>query len=237
MWRSNWFMEMVVGIVALTSVFCLPLRGDEPIRVACVGDSITFGWAASKGNTYPEQLGRMLGEKWSVMNCGVNSLTLLNQGDAPYQKRGPMKGALEFQPNIVVIMLGTNDTKPNNWKFKESFIADYKDLISKFAALPSKPRIYICRPAFVPGKGSWGINEAAILEQIPMLDKIAADEKATIIDVHAALKDRPELYLADNVHPNMEGVTVIAKTVFHALTGKEFSGSVLVEPPAPKAGK
>jgi len=107
-------------------------------------------------------------------------------------------------------------------------------LVDQFAQLPSKPRIFICHPAFVPGKGSYGINEAAVLEQIPMLDKFAADEKFDVIDIHGALKDHPEM-LPDRVHPNTAGATVMAKTVFQALTGKEYSGPEPVVAVAKKA--
>jgi len=204
----------------------------EPVRVACVGDSITAGVGASKGNAYPDQLGRMLGEGYTVKNFGVSGSTLLNHGDKPYQKQGAFKKALEFQPNIVVIKLGTNDTKPQNWKFKDEFVADYKDLMSQFAKLPSKPRFFLCRPAPVPGKGNFGINEAGVLEEVPMLDKIAAEEKAVVVDIYGALKDHPEM-LPDRVHPNTAGMTVLAKTVYKALTGKEFTGEApLVAAPA-----
>src|ERR1035437_4366231 len=132
------------------------------------------------------------------------------------------KMALESQPDVVVIKLGTNDTKPQNWKFKEEFLADCKDLIEQFARLPSKPRIFICHPAFVPGNGNYGINEAGVLEELPLLDQIAADESADVIDIHGALKDHPEL-LPDRILPNDRGATVLAKTIFQALTGKEFT--------------
>jgi lysophospholipase L1-like esterase len=216
-------MKRLYLLLALASAFCASASEKEPLRVACVGDSITAGVGASKGNSYPDQLGRMLGDGYVVKNFGVSGSTLLNHGDKPYQKQGAFKEALEFEPNIVVIKLGTNDTKPQNWKLKDEFVADYKDLMSQFAELPSTPRIFICRPAPVPGKGNFGINEAGVLEQIPMLDKMAAEEKAVVVDIHGALKEHPEM-LPDRVHPNTAGATVMAKTVFKALTGKEFTG-------------
>ena len=228
-------MKKHIGLLVLfVSAYLLPAAAPvdpatfkEPITVACVGDSITAGVGASKGNSYPAQLGRMLGEKWVVHNFGVSGATLLNHGDKPYQKQAAFKKALAFQPNVVVIKLGTNDTKPQNWKFKDEFIADYKDLIDQFARLPSRPRIFICHPAFVPVNGKYGINEAGVLEEIPMLDKIVANEQAEVIDIHGALKDHPEM-LPDCVHPNNAGATVMAKAVFQALTGTEFTGAVPV---------
>ena len=221
----SWVPALLAGPVELTG-------GAEPIRVVCVGDSITAGSGTTKQNSYPEQLGRMLGEKWVVINCGVGGSTLLNHGDKPYQKQAAFKRALESKPRVVVIKLGTNDTKPQNWKFKEEFISDYKDLIGQFARLPEKPRIFICHPAFVTDAGKYGIDEARVLEEIPMIDKIASEERADVIDIHGALKDHPKMF-PDHVHPNNQGATVMAQTVFKALTGQEFTGPaplVIAEP-------
>ena len=207
---------------------------SQPIKVACVGDSITAGVGASANNSYPAQLGRMLGAKWEVKNFGVSGSTLLNQGDRPYQKTPAFKGALAFLPNVVVIKLGTNDTKPQNWKFKDEFPADYKSLITQFAQLPTAPRIFVCSPAFVPGSGNFGINEAGVLEQIPLLEKISSSEKADLIDLHGALKPHPD-FLPDRVHPNTAGATVMARTVYKALTGNQFEGDPTAAPTPPQA--
>ena len=207
-----------------------PIRIDEyqsTIRVACVGDSITAGVGAAKGESYPIQLGKMLGERWQVRNFGVSGSTLLNHGDKPYQKQKAFQAALQYQPQVVVIMLGTNDTKPQNWKLKGEFTADYKDLLGRFARLPSKPRVFICRPVPVPGRGNFGINESGVREEAPMIDKIAREMQAGVIDMYGALKEHPEM-LPDRVHPNTAGATLMAKSAYKALTGKEFQGSVPV---------
>jgi lysophospholipase L1-like esterase len=201
----------------------------EPIRVACVGDSITKGVGTTKGNAYPAQLGRMLGDKWLVQNFGVSGATLLKHGDKPYQKQAAFTNALAFHPDIVVIKLGTNDTKPANWGLKADFVADYKDLIRQFAELPSHPRFFLCHPAAVVGGGKWDINEAGVLAIIPLVDQVAAELKAGVVEIHAALKDHPEM-VPDRVHPNTAGATVIATAVYRALTGKEYTGPPVLEP-------
>jgi lysophospholipase L1-like esterase len=199
-----------------------PIRVDEyqgVIRVACVGDSITAGVGAERGKSYPAQLAKMLGDKWEVRNFGVSGSTLLNRGDKPYQKQRAFQAALEYDPNVIVIMLGTNDTKPQNWKRKNEFAADYKDLLGQFAELPSKPRIFICRPVPVPGGGNYGINEAGVKEQAPLIDTIAQEMQVGVIDMYDALKDHPET-LPDKVHPNTAGATLMSKAAYKALTGK-----------------
>ena len=88
-----------------------------------------------------------------------------------------------------------------------------------FQALESKPRIYVCRPCPVPEPGNFGINETNIKLVNRLIDKLAQEENLSVIDMHAALKSKPEL-LPDRVHPNDEGAAVMAKTAYKALTGK-----------------
>lgn len=215
-----------VGFIILCAIVipAWSLAADEPTRVACVGDSITHGSGTKNPATesYPSQLGKLLGEKWVVENFGVGGATLLNHGDKPYQKTGLFKKALESKPAVVVIMLGTNDSKPQNWKHKDVFVADYKDLIEQFAKLPTHPQIFVCLPPPVPGKGNFGINEEGVTEEIPMIKQIAQDEHAHVIDIHSALVDQPKLF-PDRVHPNVDGAAILAKTVGAALTSKESS--------------
>ena len=189
------------------------------IRLACVGDSITAGVGAG-GNSYPKQLAALLGDKWEVGNFGNSGSTLLNQGDKPYQKQRKFNAALEFKPQVVVVMLGTNDTKPQNWKLKNRFAADYHDLIGKFARLPTKPRIFICYPVPVPGKGNFGINEQGIKEQRPLITRVAKEARVGVIDMYAALKEHPET-LPDRVHPNARGAGLMARAAWGVFTGKK----------------
>ncbi len=224
---------LVLSRAAIAADANAPIRVEDyqnTIRVACVGDSITAGIGASGGQAYPAQLGKILGSKWEVHNFGVSGCTLLNHGDNPYQKRGAFKAALMYKPDVVVIMLGTNDTKPQNWKFKDQLAADYKDLIGQFTKLPSKPRIFICRPVPVSASGNWGINEPGVKDEIPIIDKVAEETASGMIDMHAALADHPEM-LPDHVHPNTAGATAMARAACKALTGKDAPATA----PAAKA--
>jgi acyl-CoA thioesterase I len=226
--ESGITMKFIARLLPLIAASIMPLTGmepidtskySEPVKVACVGDSITQG-AGSKGNPYPKQLQELLGEKWKVGNFGVGGRTLMDKGDHPYMSEKAYKDALAMKPDVVIIMLGTNDTKPQNWKFKDTFVTDYTKLVASFQALESKPRIYVCRPCPVPGKGNFGINEAGVQEQIPLIDKLAKDMGLGVIDMHAALDATPEL-LPDRVHPNAAGAGKMAEAAFTVLTGKK----------------
>lgn len=217
---------MKTFISLLTLVICSAFfsrAADEaaPVRVACLGDSITFGHGVADRakNSYPAVLGQLLGAKYQTKNFGNSGATLLKKGDKPYWSLAEFKQAGEDAPGIVVIKLGTNDSKPQNWKHREDFAADLAALVDHFAALPSKPKIFLCLPVPVY-RTQWGINEAVVAgEIIPLIKKVAAEKKAGVIDLHAALAGRPELF-PDHVHPNAAGAKLIAQAVQAAIAGK-----------------
>lgn len=190
-----------------------------PIKVACVGDSITQGIGALPGKSYPAQLQDLLGDGYEVGNFGASARTLLKKGDFPYWNEKKYQEALAMEPAIVVIMLGTNDTKPQNWKFEAEFAADYRELVKSFQSLKSKPKVFLCRPVPVPGKGNYDINEENILKQIPRIDAVARELGCGVIDMHAALEKYPEM-LTDRVHPDTLGAGEMAKAAAKAIAGK-----------------
>ena len=208
----------LIGMLAASTA----LAGQQKTRVACVGDSITFGAGVrDRGkNSYPVVLGRLLGEGHEVRNFGVNGATLLKKGNKPFWKLGAFKAATDFAPNIVIIKLGTNDSKPGCWKHKADFAADLGAMVDHFAALGSKPKVWLCLPVPIYAT-RWGINEATIKgEIIPIIKQIAADKKLLTIDLYAALSDKPKLF-PDKIHPNAEGAALMAKAIHAALTAKD----------------
>lgn len=216
--------------LALTLAGCSGLNHGKPItvetytetiRVACIGDSITFGAGIKnrRADSYPAQLQDRLGLEWQVQNFGVSGATLLKNGDTPYWKQKALEYALDYKPHVVIIKLGTNDTKPQNWKHADQFVSDYTDLINTFAELPTNPRIWICYP--VPAfEEKWGIREEIITnELIPLITKVAQQTDTPVINLYKALDRRPELF-PDAIHPNTEGAGLIAAEVYSTLTGR-----------------
>lgn len=195
-----------------------PTDFKHPVRVACVGDSITQG-SGTKGNPYPKQLQALLGDKWQVSNFGVSGRTLLRKGDYPYWNEKAYQNALASEPDVVIIKLGTNDTKPQNMKHEEDFIGDYRDLVKSFQDLKSKPRVFLCRPVPVIAKGNFNITEENLQKLMSKMDTLAKEMKLDVIDMYAALDGKPEL-IPDRVHPNAKGAHEMARTAYTALTGK-----------------
>ena len=106
-------------ITLLLFALALASFAAEPLRVACVGNSITYGYGLSNPATesYPAQLQTLLGQNYNVRNFGHSGATLLSRGHRPYIQQEAYKNALAFKPDIVVIHLGINDTDPRNWPF------------------------------------------------------------------------------------------------------------------------
>jgi lysophospholipase L1-like esterase len=217
---------LLAGLFAVSSLSAAPsspvnpAKYKAPVKVACIGDSITQGAGAAAGKSYPAQLQELLGDKWKVGNFGVSGRTLLKKGDFPYWNENAYQEALKFEPDVVIIMLGTNDTKPQNWKHEAEFVDDYTALVNSFQGLASEPRVYVCRPCPVPEPGNFGITEKNLKVWIKRIDKLAKELDLEVIDMHKALADTPAL-LPDKVHPNTEGAGEMAKTAFKALTGKK----------------
>ena len=194
----------------------LPAPAPDAVRVACIGDSITDGHGIDLRdvNGYPAQMQKLLGNGYNVRNFGISARTLMNSGDLPYMNEGLWHDALAFQPDVVVIMLGTNDSKEYNWVHKKDFEGDLKKMLGALKALPTKPRIYLCKP--IPAlKDSWTISESVITgEIVPLLEKAVKKEKLEgMIDLHTALEGHPEMMQDDGIHPNAAGVRKMAETV------------------------
>ena len=209
--------------IILSSLLILALTScqKEPVRVACVGDSITFGHGIKdrENDAYPGVLRSLLGDKYDVRNFGVSGSTTMMETDMPYMNEQAYKDALAFNPQIVTIKLGTNDSKPYNWSGSDHFKKDLKTLIESFRALPSKPEIWLCLP--VPAYGhAWSINDSIIYNGvIPYIKEVAQEESLSLIDLNTPFQGK-KLYFPDTIHPNEEGEKMIAEIIFEKVFKK-----------------
>jgi lysophospholipase L1-like esterase len=213
----------IAGLLGLFLAGCSQNNAEVPVddgitRVACIGNSITYGdGIEDRSMTYPAQLGRLLGEGWEVQNFGVNGATLLKQGDLPYWETDAYREALAYNPDVVIIKLGTNDTKPQNWQYADAYIPDYEALIDSFAGLSARPQIWLALPAPAYAE-QWGISPEVIEnELIPRIRQVAARKGVPIIDLQMPLSNHPE-WFPDDIHPNAEGAGLIAQAIFDVLT-------------------
>ncbi|MBN2180937.1 MAG: hypothetical protein JW715_03410 [Sedimentisphaerales bacterium] len=215
--------KIISYILVLTLIISFAGDSAQAKLIACIGDSITYGAGIPDRtyNSYPAQLGRMLKEfdnRWQTQNFGVSGATLLRNADMPYVRQNAYAQALAAKPDVVIIKLGTNDSKSWNWAHKDEFIPDYLDLIDSFAGLSSKSEIWICKP--VPAfNDNFGISNTVIVnELIPFIDQIALQRDVRVIDLYAAFSGKSELF-PDGIHPNAQGAEIMAQTILYAIIG------------------
>ncbi len=202
---------------------CISLQARIPVKVACIGDSITFGSRIENPDTdsYPAQLQRLMGPFYEVRNYGFRARIMSQVGDHPYMKEKMYEDVKAFLPDVCVIMLGTNDTKPQNWD-PDNFRSAYALMVQELRSLPSHPDIYLCYPPAVITE-RWGINERLVVEGcIPVIAQLAEKGKLDAIDIHAATAGMPQYYADDGVHPNADGASVIARTVYKTLRSNGY---------------
>jgi acyl-CoA thioesterase I len=197
-------------------IFTLTSFAQSGIKVACVGNSITEGARIEAGKKYPEQLQTLLGETYEVRNYGIGGRTLLKKGDYPYWKEAKYQEVLQWQPDVVVIKLGTNDSKPQNWKHKADFKKDYVRFIKSFKKLPNHPKVYICKP--MPAYyENFTINPEVIKnEMLPLIDVIAKKTKVQVIDLYTPMLGKNSL-APDGIHPNADGTAILANEVYKVI--------------------
>ena len=215
-------VNILVVLFAFWAVCGNVLADDsaERIRVACVGDSITFGDQVKQRteNCYPAVLGRALGDKYDVRNFGACGASASKSAWHNYWKLKEFRASLEFKPNIVVIMFGTNDTNPKNWQRTQNTITKaFNELIDTYSALETKPKIYLCLP--VECFGSKYADEACLKMVRKEIRAVAKERGLEIINMYAALKGKKELF-PDNLHPNAEGARIMAEKVFKKIAAQ-----------------
>ena len=208
----------------------------DAIKVACIGNSITDGHGIemAPSRAYPAMLQSKLGNTYEVRNFGVSARTLLNKGDHPFMAEMAWRDAKAFAADVVVIKLGTNDSKPENWcygaEFENNLIQMIDTLCPMVPVLNKKgrptrkmmraasPRIFLCTPIHA-AKPSWNINDSVITSSIiPIIKKVAQREKLQIIDLNTQFDatDR-KLMQQDGIHPTEQGDARIAEIVFEAI--------------------
>lgn len=224
---------------------------EGAVRVACLGNSITDGFGIDMASAYgyPAMLQKKLGDGYWVRNFGVSSRTMLNKGDWPYMNEPAWRDALNFKPEIVIIKLGTNDSKPENWQYNAEFKQDLEQMIftlrpdlkqyanmpakkaqkamakalakaAKSGIAPAKPRILLCTP--IPAfKSTWNINDSVIVNGvIPIQQEVAQKYGLEVIDLHTLFANDGDKVLPDGIHPNDKGAARMADIIADALSAQ-----------------
>ena len=187
------------------------------IRVACIGDSITWGFTllVPSRQSYPALLQYMLGPDYEVRNFGCNDASARFDADTPYVKKRVYPKSLEWNPDIVLLMLGTNDTKRRNWD-PEIFRRDYRAIVQSYLDLPSAPRVILVAPIRIHmflGRPPMGLSPQTMEEGVrPAVRETASAMGLEMIDLVDLFPDSS--YCMDGVHPQATGARKLAEAIF-----------------------
>lgn len=193
----------------------LPSPQPGAVRVACIGNSITEGMGIPLSSVYgyPARLQQLLGPRFYVRNFGVSSRTMLNLGDRPYMRELAWRDARDFRPDVVIVKLGTNDSKEENWRYGTHFEADLQAMVDTLKSLPSHPRIVLATPipAFKP---TWTINDSVLVHAItPAVRRVAKRRGCLFLDLHRLSGLTEGDMQVDGIHPTAAGADKIAQVV------------------------
>jgi len=219
--------KMVILLVAIVLVFVVLFKSgflggeDTRVRITCVGDSLTYGSGVLKTrevDSYPAQLQTKLGTSHIVFNYGLRNATASAKGDLPYIDSDEYKESLKSNPDIVVLMLGTNDTKTYNWD-EEAYKSGLTELVKSYQSLSSKPTVYLMRSPYCFSLDGSDVAEYNIQPGIvendlgQVVNQVAIETNVVMIDLYIITEGKDELY-TDGVHFNAKGYDLISDAVY-----------------------
>lgn len=209
---------MMVCCVGVLLVGCggkeaAPQAMPTQTRVACVGDSITQGFG---GHGYVDLLAAQLDVVCG--NFGVCGTTALGSGAPSYRDTGAYAESLAWQADVVVLMLGTNDTA--YWRGRDAFAVDYEALVASY--LETGAKVVLCTP-LAPAADAWdngyGICPGYFAEVCGVIREVAASHGLSVVDVYS-LSEGADMTLEDGIHPNACGARCISEAVAQVLTAE-----------------
>ena len=198
---------------------------EGQIKIACAGDSTTYGHGISgwPKNNYPSLLQKLLGEKYHVNNYGVSSFAVQVDADRSYRTLPHYQESLAYDADYVVFMMGSNDSKPHNWKGADAFKEDLLSLLDTYG----DAEIILCTlPAafFLEGQTEGVTNhdiQPLVVDEIAEITReVAAERGYTLMDMHALTAQHPEWFEKDGVHPSNEGAAAMAREIYNILSSK-----------------
>jgi acyl-CoA thioesterase I len=206
-WLAFGLVAAILLGVLVTIYFSIP---HNVVRVACAGDSIT------EGTEYPNDLALMLGANYSVGNFGVGGSTVSLQSDKPYMNQTKFQSLKDFSPNIVIIMLGTNDAYPSRQQALGNFTSDYEKLIASLQTLSTKPKIFLALPPPIFNDSLGPDNTILVQNVIPLIRQVASETGLPLVDTNTPLLGRSYDFW-EGVHPNIEGAKILATQTYNAI--------------------
>ena len=231
-------------VLAVVLAFCamLPMFASGRTKVACVGDSITYGLglAHREAESYPAKLQTLLDERfpggYEVRNFGNSGRGIYLDSMRGTEKRGfrwmvEHKAALDWWPDIVICNLGINDCgeyikEYSGARKRGNFKSDYLALLDDYRAANPAVRLFIWTKLapLTQGQNFYRSPEPFLMQRD--LEDVAHISGATGIDMLEPLRDDMDsIFERDHIHPNAHGSGIIAEKTASIIAPASFPGT------------
>lgn len=171
-------------------------------RLLFLGDSITHGMLSSHASGgYAMILSQLL--ECECLNQGISALCFAEE---MIDKNMP------FEPDIVIVALGTNDWRRR--KSKKEFDECVKRYIDKVAQIHKKAEIFVISPLW---RTDWKENVQDMYmftELYDVLMRICKDYKNIRVINGSDMLHHMRMFFVDGVHPNDLGHTALAMNLY-----------------------
>ena len=204
---------VIIGSIAYPEAL---VSGEGDLRIICVGDSITYGqgvYGSRRSATFTAYLADMI-EDSTVVNYGLSSRTLQSSADMPYTNEKHFAASRSEDADVVIIMLGTNDSKASFWD-KENYTKEYEAFIKGYMDMESSPEVYIMIPprVYAEVKSDYDCDNAVVSGELrEAVVSLGATLGVEVIDLYSVTDGHPE-WFPDGLHPNADGNYAIAEEI------------------------
>ena len=224
------YLNVLYSVFVLCLYFNPVYSQSYKVRIAMMGNSITYGAQLDNPSTecYPAQLSDMLsaiyGDTCEIMNYGVSGRTMMRSAENPLWNESQFMDALQYVPDICLILLGTNDSKPYRWdEWGDEFLDDYLAMIDTFKFRNPNTKFIACYPPPIWEGHPYGTtfenshNDSIVINcVIPAIDTVVEQTGAILIDFHTPFVDSLDLF-PDKLHPNAEGQRQMAEILYDTI--------------------
>lgn len=182
----------MIGLMLISLLFaCQPDTRQQPLSDAVVlalGDSLTAGYGAGQGESYPELLAEQT--PWQVINAGIS-------GDTSAQALARLPDLLvKHQPQLVIISIGGNDF------LQRQNEQQTRDNIQAMIALAQSNQAQV----LLVGIPYYSVRAAlGMPKDHPLYQEIADKEKITLLSGAWGDVLKDSNLRSDQIHPNTLG--------------------------------
>jgi lysophospholipase L1-like esterase len=207
--------------------------GAHPVRIVCLGDSVTAIHYHSGGRkAYPEIVADSLREHYPAAD-----LTLFNAGRSGHTSTNGLarlsQDVLVHRPHLVTVMFGLNDVAKSSLAL---YRKDMAEIVRRCRA--ANAEVILCTPNAVDESPERPVAEVAAVAEAARA--LALELKVPLCDVHASFvrlrSEEPAAWrfsMSDEIHPNLRGHRRIAGALLRAITGRDAASADEAEPDDP----